>query len=91
MVFILEYYTFAEGRLHLVAERGLSDTIPQLFCQATSILYLLGIRNGMLIHLPVRFQDGKILGRGSSDMKGGLAAMILASIRLLKIHLPKVV
>ena len=32
--------------------------------------------------------DGKIWGRGSSDMKGGLAAMILASISAFKISPP---
>ena len=45
--FQTEYYIFDEGRLHLIAERGLSDAMPPLFCPAISILFLLAIKNGV--------------------------------------------
>ncbi len=87
--FHVEYPLFAENRLHLVAERGLSgkaqpivlsghfDTVPVAKHDWESDPF-----NGTII-------DNKIFGRGSSDMKGGLAAMICAAVGSFKEGTPK--
>jgi succinyl-diaminopimelate desuccinylase len=75
------YYVFGENRLHMIAEKGLSplkspivlsghfDTVP-----SGSKSWSIDPHSGEII-------DDKIFGRGSSDMKGGLAAMICAAVQ----------
>jgi succinyl-diaminopimelate desuccinylase len=78
--FRTEYYFFGEGRLHLVAERGLSDTGPPIVLSGHFDTVPLGNKKWSVDPFAGQVLDGKIWGRGSSDMKGGLAAMIIASI-----------
>ena len=78
--FHTEYYIFDEGRLHLIAERGLSDTRPPIVLSGHFDTVPLGNKKWSTDPFAGEINDGKIWGRGSSDMKGGLASMILASI-----------
>jgi succinyl-diaminopimelate desuccinylase len=78
--FNTKYYIFDEGRLHLVAEKGLSDERPPLVLSGHFDTVPLGSRKWNVDPFMGKVQDGKIWGRGSSDMKGGVAAMITASI-----------
>jgi succinyl-diaminopimelate desuccinylase len=86
--FHIEYHTFAEGRLHLVAERGLSDAVPPIVLSGHFDTVPLGNKKWNADPFGGQVSDGRIWGRGSSDMKGGVAAMILASILAFKKSAP---
>jgi len=86
--FRTEYYSFGEGRLHLVAERGLSETQPPVVLSGHFDTVPLGNKKWNEDPFSGRVANGKIWGRGSSDMKGGLAAMIMASIGAFKGSVP---
>jgi succinyl-diaminopimelate desuccinylase len=78
--FRVEYHIFEKGRLHLIAERGLSPSRPPIVLSGHFDTVPLGSAKWTVDPFAGVVQDGRIWGRGSSDMKGGLAAMILASI-----------
>ena len=87
--FHTEYHVFDNNRLHLIAEKGLSvNKAPIVFSGHFDTVPL---GNKEWSHNPFEgeISDGKIWGRGSSDMKGGLAAMILASIQSLRESTPE--
>jgi succinyl-diaminopimelate desuccinylase len=79
--FRTEYYFYDEGRLHLAAERGISGSKPPIVLSGHFDTVPLGNKKWSFDPFEGKIKDGKIYGRGSSDMKGGVAAMILASIR----------
>jgi succinyl-diaminopimelate desuccinylase len=79
--FRVEFHVFDEHRLHLIAERGLSEARPPVVLSGHFDTVPLGARKWSVGPFAGTVTDGKIWGRGSSDMKGGVAAMILASIR----------
>ncbi len=78
--FKVEYPVFAENRLHLVAERGLSEVVPPMVLSGHLDTVPLGAKNWQVAPFSGEIIGDKLYGRGSSDMKGGLAAMICASI-----------
>lgn len=78
--FRVEFHIFEEGRLHLVAERGLSSSFPPIVLSGHFDTVPLGRAKWNSDPFAGVVEDGRIWGRGSSDMKGGLAAMMLASI-----------
>jgi succinyl-diaminopimelate desuccinylase len=80
--FRTDYFDFEENRLHLIASRGLSSDKPPLVLSGHFDTVPLGNKKWNVDPLAGEINDGKIWGRGSSDMKGGLAAMILASIQV---------
>jgi succinyl-diaminopimelate desuccinylase len=79
--FSTDYYLFGEGRLHLVAERGISGSRPPLILSGHFDTVPLGSKKWSFDPFEGNVRDGKIYGRGASDMKGGVASMILAAIR----------
>jgi succinyl-diaminopimelate desuccinylase len=78
--FQVRYYTFSDERLHLVAERGLSGSKPPIVLSGHFDIVPLGVKKWTVDPFAGEVRDDKIWGRGSSDMKGGLAAMICASV-----------
>lgn len=78
--FHTEYHVFEENRLHLIATRGISSNSPPIVLSGHFDTVPLGNKKWKADPFAGDISDGKIWGRGSSDMKGGLAAMILASI-----------
>ncbi len=87
--FNVVYHLFDEGRLHLVAERGLSEDRPPIVLTGHFDTVPLGSNKWSVEPFAGQVADGKIWGRGSSDMKGGLAAMMLASIQAFKVSPPE--
>jgi succinyl-diaminopimelate desuccinylase len=87
--FRTEYYFFGESRLHLIAEKGLSDIRPPIVLSGHFDTVPLGNRKWSVDPFGGQILDGKIWGLGSSDMKGGLAAMMLASIKAFEESPPK--
>jgi succinyl-diaminopimelate desuccinylase len=82
--FSTEYYAFGENRLHLIAEKGLSPTQPPIVLSGHFDTVPLGASAWSVDPFTGIIKDNKIWGRGSSDMKGGVAAMICAAIDSFK-------
>jgi succinyl-diaminopimelate desuccinylase len=78
--FDIEYKSFDANRLHLIAEKGLSSKKAPIVLSGHFDTVPLGNKEWTVDPFAGEVKNGKIWGRGSSDMKGGLAAMILASI-----------
>lgn len=78
--FKIEYPVFEDNRLNLIAEKGLSSKRPPIVLSGHFDTVPLGKKSWSFDPFTGIVKGGKILGLGSSDMKGGLAAMILASI-----------
>jgi len=87
--FTVAYYPFETGRLHLIAERGLSSDEPPLVFSGHFDTVPLGNQEWSVDPFAGEIIDDKLWGRGSSDMKGGLAAIIIASIEAFKKNPPE--
>jgi succinyl-diaminopimelate desuccinylase len=87
--FNVEYIRFEEGRYHLVAERGIFEEIPPIVFSGHFDTVPLGKQNWSADPFGGEINNGKLYGRGSSDMKGGLAAMIIAAIQAFEKDTPK--
>jgi len=75
---------FEKGRLHLIAEKGLSTHKAPIVLSGHFDTVPLGNNKWSVDPFAGEINDGKLWGRGSSDMKGGVAAMILAAIDAFK-------
>ncbi len=78
--FSVKYPVFAEKRLHLIAEKGLSKLAAPVVLSGHFDTVPLGAKKWELNPLAGDISGDKIYGRGSSDMKSGVAAMIHAAI-----------
>lgn len=82
--FNITYVPFEGDRLHVIAEKGLSkEAFPIVFTGHFDTVPL-GDKKWITDPFGGQVLDGKLYGRGSSDMKGGVAAMVLAAIRAFK-------
>jgi succinyl-diaminopimelate desuccinylase len=82
------YYNFDKDRLHLIAERGLSAKKSPIILSGHFDTVPLGNNKWSVDAFGGEIRDGKIWGRGSSDMKGGIAAMIIASLQAFEENAP---
>ena len=87
--FTVDYHRLAKNRLTLIAERGLNQSIPPIVLTGHFDTVPLGEKPWGEDPFSGTIKDGKIFGRGSSDMKGGLAAMICASILAFRESAPQ--
>jgi succinyl-diaminopimelate desuccinylase len=78
--FKVDYINFGENRLHLVAEKGCLYNSPAVVFTGHFDTVPLGAKPWTIDPFGGEVTGGKIFGRGSSDMKGGIAAMTLAAI-----------
>lgn len=78
--FQTEYFSFDKNRLHIIAEKGLSALKPPIVLSGHFDTVPLGVKKWSVDPFAGEIKDNRIWGRGSSDMKGGLAAMICASV-----------
>ena len=80
----LELHEFAPGRPSMVAHlRGTSDLKPLAFTGHLDVVPL-GEETWSAPPFAGEIRDGKLFGRGSSDMKAGVAAFIAAAIAQAK-------
>ena len=87
--FDVEYVLYEENRLHLIADKGLSEnTLPVVFSGHLDTVPL-GAKKWSVDPFAGEIIDGKIYGRGSSDMKSGLAAIVIAAIEAFNEGSPK--
>jgi len=87
--FAVRYHTFAPGRLTLLAEKGLSDEAPPVVLTGHLDTVPLGAGPWRFGPFSGTLSDGKLFGRGSSDMKGGVAAMVCAARNVFKETAPR--
>ena len=64
----------------MVAEKGISDETPPVVFTGHFDTVPLGVREWSVHPFDGEVKDGRLYGRGSSDMKGGLAAMVIAAV-----------
>ncbi|MDF1795290.1 MAG: M20 family metallopeptidase [Coxiellaceae bacterium] len=86
--FTINYHEYAPRRVNLVAHyRHHSDALPLVF---TGHMDVVPLGCNPWLHDPFAGEsDGdKLYGRGSTDMKGGIAAFIVAALNVIK-HQPK--
>lgn len=81
--FKVEYPVFGENRVHLIAEKGLSQRVPPIVLSGHLDVVPLGTKVWTVDPFAGEIIDGKIFGRGSSDMKSGVAALVFAAIEAL--------
>ncbi len=79
--FTVGYDRFAPGRLTVVAEKGLSDSAPPLVLTGHLDTVPLGSQPWTVDPFAGEIREGRLYGRGASDMKGGVAAMLVAARR----------
>jgi len=80
--FEINYHDFGENRANLVARiGGGSDTPPLCFTGHLDTVPL-GLQPWSVDPFAADISDGKLWGRGSSDMKSGVAAFVTAAIEL---------
>ncbi len=87
--FTVDYSGFEENRKHLIARKGIPDSGKPLILSGHFDVVPLGARewsNDPFISIT---KGNKLYGRGSSDMKSGLAAMICAAIGVSEKKFPE--
>lgn len=87
--FTVRYHTFAPGRLTLIAEKGLSEGVPPVVLTGHLDTVPLGAAPWRCDPFAGEISDGKLFGRGASDMKGGVAAMVCAARKVFSTSAPK--
>ena len=87
--FSVRYYDYAQGRKHLIAEKGVTDDSKPLIFSGHFDTVPLGNMKWGYDPLSGEITGDRIYGRGSSDMKSALAAMIVASIGVPSKEIPE--
>ncbi len=85
----VELHEFAAGRPSMVARLpGTSDLKPLAFTGHLDVVPL-GEKPWSVPPFAAEIRDGKLIGRGSSDMKAGVAAFVVATIAQAKRRKPR--
>jgi succinyl-diaminopimelate desuccinylase len=82
--FAVEFYEYEPGRTSVVARIGGSDRKPPLCLTGHLDVVPLGTRPWSKAPFTGETEGDKLYGRGTSDMKAGVAAILTASISLSK-------
>ncbi len=85
--FSVDYPEYAKGRLHVVATKGLSNTQSPIVLTGHLDVVPLGAAEWSVDPHAAEIIGNKLYGRGSTDMKAGVAAMLVAAIECFE-HLP---
>ena len=87
--FETDFYEFGGGRTNLVARlKGIDDTLPICFTGHIDTIPL-GAIPWTKDPLKGEIEGDRLYGRGTSDMKGGVAAMVMAGLRIAELSKPK--
>jgi succinyl-diaminopimelate desuccinylase len=86
--FKVDYNRLSDVRFTVIAEKGLCNERPPLVMTGHLDTVPLGTRKWKKDPFSGHIEDGKLYGRGSSDMKCGIAAMICAAYQAFKISSP---
>jgi succinyl-diaminopimelate desuccinylase len=80
--FAVDLTPFGEGRAQLVARIGGASRKPAIGFTGHLDTVPLGAQPWSVDPLAAEIKDGKLYGRGSSDMKSGVAAFVMAGVAL---------
>lgn len=80
--FDIAYYPMEENRANLIARIGGSAGKKPLCLSGHTDVVPLGAAAWSVPPFAAEIADGKIYGRGSTDMKGGVAAIVAAAVEL---------
>ena len=80
--FDCEYVPLAQGRPNLVARMGGSGSKPPLAFTGHTDTVPLGLQPWSVDPFAGDIKDGRIWGRGASDMKGGVAGFVAAAVAM---------
>ncbi len=86
--FIVNYIPFSDGRIHLMAEKGIIEGTPPVIFSGHLDVVPIGAGKWESDPFSAVVRNDKLFGRGSSDMKGALAAMIVASVHAFRTGKP---
>jgi len=87
--FDVKYHSFKnETRLHVIAEIGITEHYDPLVFSGHFDTVPNGSQQWSDNPLSGKIEDGKIFGRGSSDMKSGLASIVCAVIETISEEVP---
>ena len=87
--FQVEYVPFEENRLNVIAEKGCSQGIPPVVFTGHFDMVPLGDRQWTVEPFRGEIKDGRLYGRGASEMKGAVAAMVIAAIQAFEMKSPE--
>ena len=81
----VDYHEYAEGRTSVVARSGGSDSKPPLCLTGHTDTVALGVTPWTRDPFAGETDGDRLYGRGSSDMKAGIAAILLAARNVAKL------
>lgn len=87
--FDIDYPVHATDRLNLIATKGLSPDFDPIVLTGHLDVVPLGAAEWTMDPFSGEIKEGKMYGRGSSDMKSGVAAMTVAAIEVFNESAPK--
>ena len=86
--FDVKYPKLSDKRYHLIAEKGVTDKFsPIVLCGHLDVVPL-SSKKWTVDPFKGEIINGKIFGRGASDMKSGVAAIICAAIQIFNENPP---
>jgi len=86
--FEVDYPIYAKDRLQLIATKGLSASCPPIIFTGHLDVVPLGATGWTKDPFKSEIEGNKLFGRGSTDMKAGIAAIMVAAIDVFKIESP---
>lgn len=86
--FFVDYPKYSENRLNLVATKGLSKKARPIVLTGHLDVVPLGAAKWNYSPFEAKIVGNKLYGRGTSDMKAGVAAMIIAAIESFELEQP---
>ncbi len=87
--FLVDYPKYAKERLNVIATKGLLEGVKPIVLTGHLDVVPLGAAKWKTNPLSAKIIEGKLYGRGSTDMKAGIAAMVVAAIECFKNQDPK--
>lgn len=87
--FDVDYPKYSEGRLNVIATKGLTKNTKPIVLTGHLDVVPLGAASWKTDPLDAKIINGKLYGRGSTDMKSGVAAIIVAAIECFDGKSPK--
>jgi len=79
--FSVDYPKYTKGRLNVIATKGISKNKKPIVLTGHLDVVPFGAAEWKTNPLEAVIKDGKLYGRGSTDMKAGVAAMMVAAIK----------
>ena len=87
--FDVKYFPYEENRLNVVAEIGLTESLAPIVFSGHLDVVPLGQKEWSVDPFAGKIINDKLFGRGSTDMKSGVAAIITSAIKRARTSIPE--